>query len=146
MAKKENKKNKVTGVPKGTPPKATPNGATPNQPVQIPPTNNLNNTVIDKSQLTPEQLTQIQLEEAIKESTDPSARLKKLKSPLSVGGCLLNIFFLILVTLVIVFIIVYFMVDKFNILEVAKDMLDKFGITDFFIAIGNWFKKLFGVK
>lgn len=101
---------------------------------------------IDRSKLTPEQLAQLQLEEAIKESTDPSSRLKKLKSPLSVGGCLGMLAIFIVATLLIVFIVCWIMVDTFNPLVIAKDMCDKFGITGFFKAIGDWFKGLFGGK
>ena len=52
--------------------------------------------------LSPEQMTAAQLEQAIKESNDPSTRLKKLRSPLNVRSCLLNVLLLIVFTLGIV--------------------------------------------
>lgn len=88
----------------------------------------------------------MQMEQAIKESNDPASRLKKLKSPLNVGGCLLNLLFLVVLTFALVYLILYFQVDKFNFVTVTKDMMDKLGVTGFFQAIGNWFKKLFGGK
>lgn len=98
---------------------------------------------IDKTKLTADQLAQLQLEEAIKESTDPSSRLRKLKSPLSVGGCLMMLAIFIVATTVIVFFVCSFMVDNFNPLTLAKDMLDKFGITQLFKIIGDFFTGLF---
>lgn len=101
-------------------------------------------TEIDKTKLTSDQLAQLQLEEAIKESTDPSSRLRKLKSPLSVGGCLIMLAIFIVATVLIVFLVCSFMVDNFNPLTLAKDMLDKFGITHLFEVIGDFFRNLFG--
>ena len=100
---------------------------------------------IDRSQLTADQLTQAQLEEAIKESQDPSARLKKLRNPFNVRSCLLNILILVVLTVGIVLLCCYLMLDKetFNLWVVIKDIFDKFGITKFFRAIGNWLKKVF---
>ena len=98
---------------------------------------------IDKSKLTAEQLAQLQLEEAIKESTDPSSRLRKLKSPLSVGGCLIMLAIFIVATILIVFFVCSLMVDNFHPLTIAKDMLDKFGITHLFEVIGDFFRNLF---
>ena len=106
------------------------------------------NVVLDQSQLSPEQMTQMQMEQAIKESQDPSSRLKKLRSPLSVRGCLLNLLILIVLTVGIVLLCCYLMLDRetFNLGTVIKDMLDKFKITDFFKMIGRGFKKLFHIK
>ena len=100
---------------------------------------------IDRSQLTADQLTQAQIEEAIKESQDPSARLKKVHSPFNVRSCLLNILILVVLTIGIVLLCCYFMLDKetFNLLVVIRDIFNKFGITKFFRSIGNWFKKIF---
>ena len=102
-------------------------------------------TAIDRSQLTADQLTQAQIEEAIKESQDPSARLKKIRSPFNVRSCLLNILILVVLTIGIVLLCCYIMLDKatFNLLVVIKDIFNKFGITKFFRMIGNWFKKVF---
>lgn len=97
-------------------------------------------------QLTPEQEVQMQLEQAIKESNDPASRLKKIKSPINVGGCLLSLLLLIVVTIGLVYLILYFQVDKFDFMTITKDMFDKLGITGFFQAIGNWFKNLFAGK
>ena len=57
---------------------------------------------VPNMQLTPEQEVQMQMEQAIKESNDPASRLKKLKSPLNVGGCLLNLLFLVVLTFALV--------------------------------------------
>lgn len=105
----------------------------------------INNTQLDRSQMTADQMTQAQIEEAIKESQDPSSRLKKLRSPLSIRGCLLNLLILVVLTVGIVLLCCYFMLDKetFNLGVVVKDILDKFKITKFFKMIGNWFKRVF---
>ena len=101
---------------------------------------------VPNMQLTPEQEVQMQMEQDIKESNDPASRLKKLKSPLNVGGCLLNLLFLVVLTFALVYLILYFQVDKFNFVTVTKDMMEKLGVTGFFRAIGNWFKNLFAGK
>ena len=101
-------------------------------------------TQIDKTKLTAEQLAQLQLEEAVKESTDPSSRLRKLKSPLSVGGCLIMLAIFIVATVLIVFFVCSFMVDDFRPLVLAYDMLDKFGIVGAWNAVVTFFKNLFG--
>lgn len=106
---------------------------------------NINDATIDRSQLTADQLTQAQLEEAIKESQDPSSRLKKLRSPFNVKSCLLNILLLVVLTVGIVLLCCFFLLDRetFSLWVVIKDIFEKFGITKFFRAIGNWFKKVF---
>ena len=108
-------------------------------------TSNINDATIDRSQLTADQLTQAQLEEAIKESQDPSSRLKKLRSPFNVKSCLLNILILVVLTVGIVLLCCFFLLDRetVNLRVVIKDIFEKFGITKFFRAIGNWFKKVF---
>ena len=94
----------------------------------------------DLSQLSPEQISQMQLEEAIKESSNPAMKLKKLRSPLNLRSILLNILFLIILTLVATFLFIWiFRVDKFNFGYVAKDMLSDFRITQ---AFTNFFKRL----
>lgn len=113
---------------------------------QIPGITNVNSAAFDRNTLTADQLTQAQIEEAIKESQDPSAKLKKLKSPLSIKGCLLNLLILVVLTIGIVLLICYIRLDKetFNLLVVVKDILNKFGITGFFQKIGDWFVRTFG--
>ncbi len=106
---------------------------------------NINDATIDRSQLTPEQLTQIQMEEAIKESQDPSSRLKKLRSPFNVRSCLLNLLILVVLTVGIVLLCCFLLLDRetFSLAVVVKDIFNQFGITKFFRSIGNWFKKVF---
>lgn len=93
--------------------------------------------------LSPEQMTAAQLEQAIKESNDPSTKLKKLRSPLNVRSCLLNVLFLIVLTFGVVVLWCFLAVDKFNFVTVMTDMLNKFHIIEFFTNIGNtiagWF-------
>lgn len=93
--------------------------------------------------LSPEQMTAAQLEQAIKESNDPSTRLKKLRSPLNVRSCLLNVLLLIVLTLGIVILWCFLVVDKFNFVTIMSDMFTKFGIVDFFKNLGatiaGWF-------
>lgn len=94
--------------------------------------------------MTPEQMTAAQIEQAIKESNDPNARLKKLRSPLNVRSCLLNVLILLVATLIVVIIWCVIVVDKFNFVTVMSDMMEKFHITQFFTNLGNtisgWFK------
>ncbi len=107
---------------------------------------NINSMALDRNAVTADQMTQAQIEAAIKESQDPSSKLKKLRSPLSVKGCLLNLVILLVVTIVIVYLWLYlFELDKdtFNILTVTKSILSEFGITQFFQRIGAWFAGIF---
>ncbi|MCH5158846.1 MAG: hypothetical protein J1F33_06590 [Clostridiales bacterium] len=96
------------------------------------------------SSMSPDQMTAQQLEQAIKESQDPDARLKKIKSPINVKSCLLNVLILIILTLGIVVLWCFLEVDRFNFVTVVKDMSDQFGITAAFQGMGEWFKGLFG--
>lgn len=93
--------------------------------------------------LSPEQMTAAQIEQALKESNDPESRLKKLRSPINVRSCLLNILVLIVMTLAIVIIWCAVAVDKFNFVTVVKDMSSQFGITQGFqwlwATISGWF-------
>ena len=100
---------------------------------------------LDRSKMTADQMSQAQIEEAIKESQDPSSRLKKLRSPLSVKGCLLNILILVVLTVAIVILCCYLLLDKetFNLWVVIKDLFDKFGITKAWNTVVGWFKNLF---
>lgn len=80
---------------------------------------------------------------AIKESNDPTAKLKKLKSPLSPFGCFINIIFLIVLTIIVGLIICAIMIDKFNLGVVVKDILNKFGIINWLNAIKEWVVGIF---
>lgn len=150
MAKKETKKKmkkqkgKAGAVPPtpGTPEAAAAAAAAA---AANPNAANINNATLDRSRMTADQMTQAQIEEAIKESQDPASRLKKLRSPLSVRSCLLNLVILVVLTLAIVILVCYLLLDHetFSLLVVIKDILNKFKITDFFRTIGNWFKRIF---
>ncbi len=96
------------------------------------------------SAMTPEQMTVAQLEQAIKESTDPESRLKRLRSPFNVRSCLLNILILIVLTLGVVILWCYLAVDKFNFVTVVKDMSSEFGITQGFTWLGDQIRGWFG--
>lgn len=147
MAKKENKKpakpEKVKA--KGKDKKAK--GAAPNPSVSAGATANgvpsAGRTSVPLANMSPEQMTAAQLEQAIKESNNPESRLKKLRSPVNVRSCLLNILFLIIMTLAIVMIWCAVAVDKFNFVVVVKDMSSQFGITQgfqwLFAQIRGWF-------
>ena len=97
----------------------------------------------DLSNLTPDQMTAAQIEQAIKESNDPNSKLKKLRSPLNVRSCLLNVLILIVATFAVVILWTYLVVDTFNFGTIMSDMFSKFGITQFFTNLGNtisgWF-------
>lgn len=97
----------------------------------------------DLSNLTPEQMTAAQIEQAIKESNDPNSKLKKLRSPLNVKSCLLNLLILIVATFGVVILWTYLVVDTFNFGTIMSDMFGKFGITQFFTNLGStisgWF-------
>lgn len=157
MAKKETKQKekKEKNKKKGKAETAAPSSATPSaQGGQIKqggaknggaPAQNINDMQLDRSKVTAEELTQAQIEEAIKESQDPTTKLKKLRSPLSVRGCLLNILILVVLTVGIVLLCCYFMLDHetFNLWVVIKDMSEKLGVTGFFRKIAGVFKKIF---
>lgn len=134
--KGKNKKGEQAQTMAGVPPTGQPSvGAG-----QVPPTGQPS---VPLSAMSPEQMTVAQLEQAIKESNDPESRLKKLHSPLSVKSCLLNLLFLIILTLGIVILWCFLAVDKFNFVTVVTDMCNQFGITKFFQSIGTtisgWF-------
>lgn len=97
----------------------------------------------DLSNLTPEQMTAAQIEQAIKESNDPNSKLKKLRSPLNVRSCLLNVLILIVATFAVVVLWTFLVVDTFNFSTIMSDMFSKFGITQFFTNLGStisgWF-------
>ena len=96
--------------------------------------------------LSPEQLTQLQMEEAIKESQNPGMRLKKLRSPLSLRSCLLNLLFFVILTLAITMIVVMFwpgLIDRPDFVHVINDMWTTLGLRGVFATIGNWFSNLF---
>lgn len=146
MAKKETKKKqkKMKGKANAAAQDATKQSAAAGV------TTNINNLTIDRSRITAADMTQAQIEEAIKESQDPSSRLKKLRSPLSIRSCLLNILILVAVTVAIVILCCYLLLDKqtFNLGVVLKDMLNKIptekhSIMWLFKTIGNWFKNIF---
>lgn len=146
MAKKETKKKqkkmkgKANAAAKNTAEQSAAAGAAAN----------INNATLDRTRMTAADMTQAQIEEAIKESQDPSSRLKKLRSPLSIRSCLLNILILVLVTVAIVILCCYLLLDKqtFNLGVVLKDMLhkiptEKHSVMWLFKTIGNWFKNIF---
>ncbi len=147
MAKKENKKpakpEKVKGKKgkdknsKGAANPSMSSGATANG---VP---SAGRASVPLAAMSPDQMTAAQLEQAIKESNNPESRLKKLRSPVNVRSCLLNILFLIIMTLAIVMIWCAVAVDKFNFVVVVKDMSSQFGITQgfqwLFAQIRSWF-------
>ncbi|MDE6293034.1 MAG: hypothetical protein K2L88_00225 [Clostridiales bacterium] len=94
--------------------------------------------------LSPDQMTQAQIEQAIKESNDPNNRRKKLRSPINLRSCLLNILILIVATLAVVILWCFLVVDKFNFGVIMSDMFGKFGITDFFKNLGSTISGWFG--
>ena len=118
---------------------AAPNAGAPN--AGVPPTGAQS---VPLSNLSPEQMTAAQLEQAIKESNDPNTRLKKLRSPLNVRSCLLNLLILIVATLAFVILWCWLVVDKFNFGVIMSDMFGKFGITDFFKNLGSTISGWFG--
>ncbi|MDE7163894.1 MAG: hypothetical protein K2O04_00510 [Clostridiales bacterium] len=94
--------------------------------------------------LSPDQMTQAQIEQAIKESNDPNNKLKKLRSPINLRSCLLNVLILIVATLAVVILWCFFVVDKFNFGLIMSDMFGKFGITEFFTNLGSTISGWFG--
>ncbi|MCH5155833.1 MAG: hypothetical protein J1F69_04430 [Clostridiales bacterium] len=129
--KGKDKKGKDAAAPAGAP--AGANG-------EIPPAGTPS---VPLANLSPEQMTAAQLEQAIKESNDPNTKLKKLRSPINLRSCLLNVLILIVATLAVVILWCYLVVDTFNFGTIMSDMFGKFGITDFFKNLGStisgWF-------
>ncbi|MCL2375053.1 MAG: hypothetical protein FWC82_00790 [Firmicutes bacterium] len=90
--------------------------------------------------LSPEQLQELQMKEMIKESQNPAAKLRKLKSPLSVKGCLLNLLAFVVLTLVLTFVFIALArVDRFDLGLLIGSMWEELGFAGFFGAIGEWF-------
>lgn len=91
----------------------------------------------------PENMTNSQLEQAIKDSNDPASSLKKIKSPVSVKNFFLFLLGFILLTFTIVIVWCAIAVDKFNFVTVIKDMSYQYGITQFFqnmwTTMSGWF-------
>ena len=94
--------------------------------------------------MSPDQITAAQLEQAIKDSNDPNTKLKKLRSPLNVRSCLLNVLILIVATLAVVILWCFIVVDKFDFALVMGDMMDQFGISEFFANMGKTISGWFG--
>lgn len=116
----------------------------------MPPTGTASNGIpstgtpsVPLANLSPDQMTAAQLEQAIKESNDPNTKLKKLRSPINVRSCLINIAILIVATFAVVILWCYLALDTFNFGTVMSDMFSKFGITQFFSNLGKtisgWF-------
>ena len=91
----------------------------------------------------PDQMTAAQIEQSIKESSDPETHLKRLRNPINVRSCLLNVLILVVLTIAIVILWCYIKVDKFNFATVVKDMSWQYGITQGFqwlwAQISGWF-------
>ncbi|MDE6618494.1 MAG: hypothetical protein K2K13_05675 [Clostridiales bacterium] len=130
--KGKDKKGKDAAAAGGTPPAGAANGmpsaGTPSVPL---------------SNLSPDQMTAAQLEQAIKESNEPNTKLKKLRSPLNWRSCLINIAILIVATFAVVILWCWLVVDSFDFATIMSDMFSKFGITQFFSNLGQtisgWF-------
>ncbi len=152
MAKKESKKPEKTkekkgknkkgaqpaaSAPAGFPASGTPSAGAPASSMPA------GQSSIPLSTMSPEQMTAAQLEQAIKESNDPESRLKRLRSPINVRSCLLNILILVVLTLGIVILWCALAVDKFNFGTVFSDMMHKFGIAQAFETFWNWLTGLF---
>ncbi|MDE6201134.1 MAG: hypothetical protein K2M47_04570 [Clostridiales bacterium] len=116
----------------------------------VPPTGTASNGMpsagtpsVPLSNLSPDQMTAAQLEQAIKESNDPNTKLKKLRSPINLRSCLINIAILIVATFAVVILWCWLAVDTFDFGHVMSDMFSKFGISQFFTNLGNtisgWF-------
>ncbi|MCM1367227.1 MAG: hypothetical protein NC184_00200 [Roseburia sp.] len=135
--------NQPTGAPAGVPSTGIPSTGTPSTGTTANGVPTTGTASVPLANLSPEQMTAAQIEQAIKESNDPESRLKKLRSPINVRSCLLNILFLIIMTLAIVVIWCAIEVDKFNFVTVVKDMSSQFGITQGFqwlwSTISGWF-------
>ena len=94
--------------------------------------------------LTPDQSASAQLEQAIRDSNDPSSQLKKLRSPISVKNFFLFLLAFIVLTIAIVLVWCAIAVDKFDFVTVISDMSRQYGITQFFqnlwATMSGWFK------
>lgn len=101
-------------------------------------------TSVPLSAMSPEQMTAAQLEQAIRESNDPNTKLKKLRSPVNLRSCLLNILILIVLTFGIVILWCWKAVDKFDFATIMGDMFDQFGISKFFSNLGKTVSGWFG--
>lgn len=141
-AKKGKKDAPATGMPPSmSTPGAVPNAAGGGLPSL--PSPGMSVPSVPLANIPPEQMTSAQIEQALRESSDPESHLKKLHSPISVKSCLLNILALIVLTIGIVLLWSYLAVDKFNFVDVVTDMSKQFGITDGFkwlwAQISGWF-------
>lgn len=145
MAKKETKKPEKTKEKKGKNKKgeqaAVPPAGTPSQGAAASAPNGTASTPL--ANMSPEQMSAAQIEQALKESNDPESRLKRLRSPINVRSCLLNILILIVLTLGIVILWCFLAVDKFNFGTVFFDMMEKLGIAPAFRTFWNWLTGLF---
>lgn len=138
---KEKKGKDKKGAAAGAVPPAAgvpPTGATSNG---VPPTGTPS---VPLANLSPDQMTQAQIEQAIKESNDPNNKLKKLRSPINVRSCLLNVLILIVATFAVVLLWCFLAVDTFNFGVIMSDMFGKFGITEFFTNLGSTISGWFG--
>lgn len=140
MAKKEVKKpDKAAKPPK--PPKGKKDKKGKGAPGGIP---SAGSQSFPLANMSPEQMTAAQIEQAIKESNDPNTRLKKLRSPFNLRSCLLNILVLIVATFGIFVFWCSRVMDRFDFMYVMADMMQDFQITQFFVSIGDTIRGWFG--
>ncbi|MCL2234750.1 MAG: hypothetical protein FWC11_01375 [Firmicutes bacterium] len=88
--------------------------------------------------LSPEQMNVVQLEEALKESQNPSMRLRRLRHPINVRSCLLSVLFIVLAVAGVTLFIIWLMVDVFDFGYVWFDATYDLGIRAFFRSFASW--------
>lgn len=140
MAKKDSKKQEKPAKP-AKPQKPAKDKKAKGKKGEVPPTGTPSQPL---STTPPDQMSQQQLEQALRESNDPNTQLRKLRSPVNVRSCLLNILFLIVLTFGVVVLWCYLYVDKFDFVLLMSDMMDKFGIAKFFSNMGHTIAGWFG--
>ncbi len=132
MAKKETKKPKEIKQKKGKDKKTKGKAANMSQGATANGVPSTGASSVPLANMSPDQMTAAQIEQAIKESNNPESRLKKLRSPVNVRSCLLNILFFIILTMIAVIVVCAIMVDKFSFTTVVTHMFREIGITGFF--------------
>ncbi|MCL2861165.1 MAG: hypothetical protein FWE22_02000 [Firmicutes bacterium] len=88
--------------------------------------------------LSPEQMNVVQLEEALRESQNPSMRLRRLRHPINVRSCFLSLLFITLALVGVTIFVIWLMVNVFDFGYVWYDFTTDLGIRDFFRSFGSW--------
>jgi len=93
--------------------------------------------------LPPDQLEELALNAEIEANENKVKRLKRIRGPCSFTGCLLNILIFVALGLGLTFLIIFLVVDRFDILALIRDIIAQLRFAELFARIEQFFRDLF---